>query len=99
MNINALQAYNQASNLNISNAINDESIPNYQFTDMVKNGLNKSIDTLYKGEEMSIKALTETVDLRDVILATTNAELALETIVTLRDKMVSAYQEVLKMPL
>lgn len=40
-----------------------------------------------------------TVDAQSVVEAITQAETALQTVVTIRDRIVGAYQEVLRMPL
>ena len=39
------------------------------------------------------------VDAQSVVEAIAQAEMALQTVVTIRDRLVSAYQEVLRMPL
>ncbi len=50
-------------------------------------------------EEMSKQAVAGKADLRDVVTAVQNAELTLETVVAVRDKVINAYNEILKMPI
>ena len=50
------------------------------------------------GEQMSMKGIAGEADLTDVVQAVNSADITLRTIVTLRDRMVQAYQEVIRMP-
>jgi flagellar hook-basal body complex protein FliE len=47
----------------------------------------------------STQALLGQGSVTDVVLAVSRAEMALQTAVTLRDKVVSAYQDVMRMPI
>ncbi len=47
----------------------------------------------------STQALQGQGSVTDVVLAVSRAELALQTATTLRDKMVSAYQDVMRLPI
>jgi flagellar hook-basal body complex protein FliE len=47
----------------------------------------------------STQALQGQGSVTDVVLAVSRAELALQTATTLRDKVVSAYQDVMRMPI
>ncbi|PKP75637.1 MAG: flagellar hook-basal body protein FliE [Alphaproteobacteria bacterium HGW-Alphaproteobacteria-6] len=55
-------------------------------------------DTLRAGEETSRAALTGGADPHALVEALAASELAVETAVTLRDRVVEAYQEILRMP-
>ena len=46
----------------------------------------------------STGAMTGKVDTHQLVQTITEAELALETVVSIRDKVVEAYQEILRMP-
>ena len=52
-----------------------------------------------KAEAMGIAGVAGKADLMDVVQAVGNAELTLQTVVAVRDKMVNAYQELLRMPI
>jgi flagellar hook-basal body complex protein FliE len=54
--------------------------------------------TLRQGEEMSIAAMTGDADPHALVQALAQTELAVETAVTVRNKVVEAYQEILRMP-
>ena len=53
---------------------------------------------LEKGERTSIAYMTGGADPHSLVEAMAQAELAIETAVTVRDKVVEAYQELLRMP-
>ena len=52
-----------------------------------------------RAEEATRGFATEHVDAQGVVEALSEAELALQTAVTIRDRVVAAYQEVLRMPI
>ena len=54
--------------------------------------------TLRRGEEAARDALAGNGDVQTVVEALTASELALETAVAVRDRVVEAYQEILRMP-
>ena len=51
-----------------------------------------------RGEQASMAYMTGTADPHSVVEALAAAELAVETAVTVRDKVVEAYQELIRMP-
>lgn len=56
------------------------------------------VATLQKGEETAKAAMTGGADPHALVQALAQTELAVETAVTLRDRVVEAYQEILRMP-
>jgi len=56
------------------------------------------IGTLQQGEKIATDGLTGKADAHSVVKALAQTELAIETAVTVRDKVVEAYQEILRMP-
>ncbi len=54
--------------------------------------------TLQHGEETAKAAMTGGADALALVQALAQTELAVETAVTVRDKVVEAYQEILRMP-
>ena len=69
------------------------------FSSFLKTKASDSIQALRGGEEMAARAVTEDADITDVVQAVTNAEITLQTVVAVRDRMVSAYQEIMRMPI
>ncbi|MCB2094385.1 MAG: flagellar hook-basal body complex protein FliE [Rhodobacteraceae bacterium] len=56
------------------------------------------VDTLRNGEETAKATMMGNADPHALVEALAASELAIETAVTLRDKVVEAYQEILRMP-
>lgn len=56
------------------------------------------IETLKQSEQISMQAMTGGADPHALVQALAQTELAVETAVTVRDKVVEAYQEILRMP-
>ncbi len=54
--------------------------------------------TLQTGEETAKAAMTGGADAHSLVQALAQTELAVETAVTVRNKVVEAYQEILRMP-
>ncbi|ROU03250.1 flagellar hook-basal body complex protein FliE [Histidinibacterium lentulum] len=55
-------------------------------------------ETLRQGEAAAMSAMTNGADPHTLVQALTQTELALETAVAVRDRVVEAYQEILRMP-
>lgn len=56
------------------------------------------IETLRSSEHAAINTMTGKQDPHGLVEALAQSELAVETAVTIRDKVVAAYQEILRMP-
>lgn len=56
------------------------------------------IETLQQSEQTAMSAMTSGADPHALVQALSQTELAVETAVTVRDKVVEAYQEILRMP-
>lgn len=54
--------------------------------------------TLHQSEQTSVAAMTGDADPHMLVQALAQTELAVETAVTVRNKVVEAYQEILRMP-
>ena len=55
-------------------------------------------ETLRNAEDTATSAMVGTADPHALVEALANSQLAVETAVTVRDKVVEAYQEILRMP-
>lgn len=78
----------------------DNSTQQTSFSQMVKDAIKGSIDQEYNAEALQTQSMTGgNVDLADLVTAVSNAELTLNTVVAVRDRVISAYQDILKMPI
>ena len=55
-------------------------------------------ETLQTSESLAVEAMTSGADPHAMVQALAQTELAVETAVTIRNKVVEAYQEILRMP-
>lgn len=69
------------------------------FAAILKDSVVSSIDKMKAGEAMSAKAVTGDASLPDVVQAVNAAEMTLSTVVAIRDRMIAAYQELMRMPI
>lgn len=69
------------------------------FGSMVRAGLESANAQLRSGETKAVEALTGRASLQDVVEAVTEAELSLQKMTAVRDRMISAYQEIMRMPI
>ena len=102
--VNALSAANAyKSQLKLQQGIGeisaDETTGKPSFSDLVEQSLKDTVDTQRSAEATKLDALTGKADITDLVTAIANAELALSTIVTIRDRAISAYQEIIRMPI
>lgn len=96
---------NEITNLPIQNTLQalgaktgaQESAKGASFGDILQNTIRTSLQTLRAGETASAQAVTGQANLQSVVGAITQAELTLETVVAVRDRAVSAFQELMRM--
>ncbi len=69
------------------------------FLGMVQGVAKDSLESLQGAEKLSIQAAAGKAELADVAVAVAHAESTLKTVVTVRDKMIGAYQEIMRMPI
>ncbi|AZV80129.1 flagellar hook-basal body complex protein FliE [Parasedimentitalea marina] len=65
---------------------------------LLKNSFQNFAATLQQSEQTSIASMTGDADPHALVQALAQTELAVETAVTVRNKVVEAYQEILRMP-
>ena len=68
------------------------------FADALEAALRDLHNTVTTGERTAVSAMNGTGDVQSLAEALTATEMALETAVSIRDKVVEAYQEILRMP-
>lgn len=95
----ALSAYKAAANRAIEHSSDNvtEFTNGRGFGEVLKNTLEQSIEAAQQSEITSLKAIAGQADMQDVVLAISNAETALGTMVAVRDKVISAYQSIMNM--
>lgn len=69
------------------------------FGDLVRNALQDAVNSGKNSEKMSMNAISDRADINDVVTAVAEAELTLQTVVSVRDKVIEAYKEIIRMPM
>ncbi len=69
------------------------------FADVLREATEGAVSSLREGEAQSLRAAAGAADINDVVMAVSKAEMTLQTVVTLRDKVIQAYQEIIRMPI
>lgn len=68
------------------------------FAEMVEAAIGDMVKTGGASEAATGRAITGKAEIADIVTAVANAEVALETVVAIRDKVIGAYQEIMRMP-
>jgi flagellar hook-basal body complex protein FliE len=66
------------------------------FGDVLKNYASDTVGALQESEKAATSAALGKSNLTDVVAAISKAELMLQTVVTIRDKVIAAYQDITK---
>lgn len=69
------------------------------FADLVRNSLDHTIDQQRAAEVQAAGAVSGRGDLTSVVTSVAEAEVALQAVVAIRDRVIEAYKEVLRMPM
>ena len=69
------------------------------FGEMVKQSAMGAVDTLKAGEAATLNAVTGKTDMTQVVTAVSNAEVTLQAAVAVRDRVIQAYLDVIRMPI
>ena len=100
--ISAVNAYNTAAkgksfeNPALESA-ND--IKQGEFADLVKSAIDEAVRIGERSEQLTIQGINERADVTQVVTAVAEAELTLQTVVTVRDKVIEAYKDIIRMPM
>lgn len=71
--------------------------PGADFGDLVKNAISDTVQTSQNAEKQMAAQVQGKAQLIDVATAISSAEQSLETVMAVRDQVISAYQEVMHM--
>ena len=75
------------------------SVPGKGFGDMLTEAVKDATSTMRAGETAATQGAAGQGDVVQVVNAVTAAELTLETVVAVRDRVIAAYQDIIKMPI
>jgi len=97
----ALQAYRTAQSAGEPGAAGlsgaDTAAGTGDFAGLVQSALQGVVQKSSAAEGLSMKAISGEANIQDVVSAVSQAELSLQTTLAVRDKVVAAYQEIMRM--
>jgi flagellar hook-basal body complex protein FliE len=95
---NAVAAYSQAAEaLKQSSAV--PKAAESGFASLIADALGDVGATVARGEAVSMQAIANQADLNEVVAAVTDAEMALQSVIAVRDRVIQAYNDIIKMPI
>ncbi len=97
---NAMAAYKGAARAPMSGGDNGVGAAGPSFSTLVEQAAKSALDAGYQAEKQSMAAAAgQATDITEVVTAVANAEVTLQTVVAVRDRVVQAYQEIMRMPI
>jgi flagellar hook-basal body complex protein FliE len=98
---NAAAAYQQMAKLGAGAgpAAGGGGAVGQDFGNFLNDAMKEAVGTMRAGETAAAQGATGKGDIVQVVNAVTAAELSLETVVAIRDRVIGAYQDILKMPI
>ncbi len=69
------------------------------FADMVRGALDQTMQQQHDAERQASSAVAGRGDLTHVVTAVSEAEVALQAVVAVRDRVIEAYKDILRMPM
>jgi flagellar hook-basal body complex protein FliE len=96
----ALSAYKNGSGLSVGGTAPDNGLGSVSggesFSDALGKFASDAVGSMREGEKAAADGATGKVGIASVVTAISNAELMLQTVVTIRDKVIAAYQDISK---
>jgi flagellar hook-basal body complex protein FliE len=75
------------------------SAPGQNFGALVEKALNTMMEKGHDADSKAMQLAAGKSDLVDVVTAVAETEVAVETLVSVRDKVIAAYEEIFRMPI
>src|ERR1044072_23812 len=82
-----------------SSPITPANVPGGNFSHSLSGATQDSINTMRQGEHAASQQVQRKANLVDVVQSVNAAEITLDTVVAVRDKVVAAYQSIMNMPI
>ncbi len=102
MSIKAIEAgaaYAEALGRNSAGATTPQADGAPKFADLVRDVVSDGLEAARRTETVGLQAAARQGELIDVVTAVADAELTLQTVVSIRDQVIQAYQDVIRMPI
>lgn len=96
---NAIAAYARAGKGADPTSAGEPEATGDTFAALVKDAVRGAVSAAEGGEKASVAAITDGADIGQVVTAVVEAELTLQAVIAIRDKVVQAYKEISQMPI
>ena len=99
MNVgDALSAYRQTMNSAVAGGgkTKVDVAKDGSFEDTLKGFIGDALKSVKDGEQAMTAGASGKANLQEVVIAVNNAEIMMQTVLTVRDKVISAYQDIIK---
>lgn len=96
---NAISAYDDAARRLGAPGLEAPGDSGPSFADLLKDTAQNAVEIGKTSEQQSIAGIAKQAELADVITAVSNAEVTLQTVVAVRDRVIQAYQDIMRMPI
>lgn len=98
--LSAISAYNKTGGLKGDFGVGGiASGEESNFSKMVDDIISSTVNDIKKAEAVSNLASKGGASVEDLAISVANAELSLKSLVAIRDKIVTAYQDIIRMPI
>ena len=95
---NQTEAQNFVNLVNQSASINNNLVSNNEgVIKWIGDNIDVARDRIKKSEQVTKKGITKEASLTDMVTALSEAEIALQSVINIRDKVIAAYQDIIKM--
>lgn len=91
---NTLKSATQGASEKASAAVGDSS-----FASLIDNMADQLVNSQNRAEKVSADAVVGEANITDVVMAMNDAEITLQTVISVRDKLISSYQRIMQMPI
>ena len=95
----AVNAYSNAAKGQPLGESKGETSSQDNFASLVKGAISEAIKIGERGEQMSVNGINDRADITQVVTAVAEAEVTLQTVVAVRDKVLDAYKDIIRMPI
>jgi flagellar hook-basal body complex protein FliE len=98
----AANAYSSLARLadpsaNLGKAVGETNGPS--FTSLLKSALGAVVEAGHKSDAQAQAVAAGKANIVDVVTAVAESEVAVEALVSVRDRMITAYEEIMRMPI
>jgi flagellar hook-basal body complex protein FliE len=76
-----------------------QAVAGPDFAALLQQGVGNVLEAGARADTQSMNLVSGNANVVDVVTAISETEIALETLVTVRDKVISAYEEIMRMPI